>query len=335
MNRASQVTNLALSSNMASRRFFVTGLYKNKEKIRRTKSCTGFNIIDTSDVSLVERFGKFHRTLNPGLSFTIPIVERMHVVSMREFAIEIAPQSTVTKDNVQVDTSGAVYFKVVDPYKACYETYDLMTSVITHSQSALRAAIGTIDLDTLFHDRGTLNLKIKESLSEAAAKWGVEINRYEITDVSPDKAVSAAMDSQSIAERKKREVTLQAEGKRTADITISEGKKMSVINEAEAKKREQVLAAEAIAEALLLKAKAEADSMNLVGQALRDNPEAREFILAKEYMNNVAKMLPKSTVFIPQDINDINKLVATATSITGVVSTASTINKHESLTKKE
>lgn len=292
-----------------------TRQYSNYPKIRFNRTCKGLNIVQNTEIGLIERFGKYDRTLEPGLALTIPIVEKLRIISLKEVAIDIYPQSTVTKDNVQVETSGSVYFKIVDPYKACYETHDLMNSVITHAQAALRSACGSMELDTLFHDRNSLNKIILKSISEAAVKWGVEVNRYEITDVTPDRQVSKAMDSQSIAEREKRKLILDAEGQRSSDITISEGKKIAIINNAEADRQSNVLTAKAVAESLKLKAEAEATSMNMIGKALRDNPEAKEFILAKEYLNNVAKMLPKSSVFIPQDINDINKMVASATTI--------------------
>ena len=287
----------------------------NDYKIRRHNTCLGFNIVHKGETGFVERYGKMNRSVSPGLHVTIPFVESIRRVTLREVSVNIDPQSSVTKDNVQVTTAGAVYFRVVDPEKACYETYDLLSSIVTHSQSSMRSAVGLMELDTLFHDRSTLNRQILESIKPAALKWGVDILRYEITDVTPDSRVSEAMDSQSIAERKRRETSLNADARRQHDITVSDGQRMAVVNESEANKRKVVLAAEAEAESVVLRANAEATSIAKIGEALRDNPETAQFLLAKEYMTNVAKMLPKSTVFLPSDIGDISKLVATATSI--------------------
>ena len=179
----------------------------------------------------------------------------------------------------------------------------------------MRSAVGLMDLDTLFHDRSSLNHQILASIQPAALEWGIDILRYEITDVTPDARVSEAMDSQSIAERKRRETSLNADAQRQHDITVSDGQRTAVVNESEANKRKVVLAAEAEAESVILRAGAEATSIAKVGEALRANPETAQYLLARDYMTNVAKMLPKSTVFIPNDIGDISKLVATATAI--------------------
>ena len=286
-----------------------------KYRIRTSGPCYGVNIVEKGEMGFIERFGKLNRTADPGLKFTIPFIESIKRISLREVPVDIDPQSSVTKDNVQVTTAGTLSFRVIDPEKACYETYDLLASIVTHAQSSMRSAVGLMELDTLFHDRSALNEKIRESIQPAALKWGVDILRYEITDVTPDERVSEAMDSQSIAERKRRETSLNAEAQRQHDITVSEGQKTAVINEAEANKQKVVLSAEAEALSIILKAKAEAESIAKVGEALRANPETAQYLLAKEYMTNVAKMLPKSAVFLPTDIGDVSKLVASATAI--------------------
>ena len=283
--------------------------------IRTLNICFGFNVVRKGETGFIERFGKLNRSAEPGLNITVPLIESIRKVTLREVSVQIDPQSSVTQDNVQVTTAGAVYFRVVDPEKACYETYDLLASIVTHSQSSMRSAVGLMDLDTLFHDRSSLNRGILESIKPAALKWGVDILRYEITDVTPDKRVSEAMDSQSIAERKRRETSLNADAQRQHDITVSDGQRTAVVNEAEANKQKVVLAAEAEAQSVILRADSEATSIAKIGEALRSNPETAQYLLAKEYMTNVAKMLPRSTVFLPSDIGDISKLVATATAI--------------------
>lgn len=314
-------------------RYFSTGDQESsRHKIPRTKTvessidyskyvlrthglCGLFAIVHKGETAFIERFGKLNRNAEPGFCFTIPLIESIRTVTLREVPVPIDPQSSVTKDNVQVTTAGAVYFRVIDPNKACYETYDLLTSIVTHAQSSMRSAVGLIDLDTLFHDRSSLNKGILDSMKGAAKDWGIEILRYEITEVTPDARVSEAMDSQSIAERKRRETSLSADAQRQHDITVSDGKRQAVINESEANKRKTVLAAEAEKESKLLHAEAEAISIEKIGTALRQNPETAQYLLAKDYMENMAKMLPKSTVFLTKDISDIAKLVSSATAI--------------------
>ncbi|CAH6420243.1 SPFH/Band 7/PHB domain protein [uncultured virus] len=316
-------------------RYFASKSFKSSDRspvdysrylIRSKDICLGANIVEKSQAGFIERFGKLNRPARDGLNLTIPFIETIRRITMREFSIPIDPQRSTTKDNVQVETAGAVHFKVVDPEKACYETYDLLMSVVTHSQASMRSAVGLRDLDTLNHDRAGLNKDILSSIQPAALKWGVEILRYEITEVNPDPRVSEAMDAQSIAERKRRETILAAEAQRQHDITVSEGKRLATINEAEADKQKIILAAEAdkestlraaeaSKESTLMKAEADARSIEMIGEALRANPQTAQYLLAKDYMGNVSRMLPKSTVFLPDNIGDISKLVATATSI--------------------
>jgi regulator of protease activity HflC (stomatin/prohibitin superfamily) len=309
-------------------RQFSSGVDYSKYVLASRKACFGFNIVKKGETGFIERFGKLNRNAEQGLNLTVPLIESIRRVTIREISVPIDPQSSVTKDNVQVMIAGAVYFKVSDPLKACYGTYDLLMAVVTHAQSSMRSAVGLIDLDTLFHDRSALNKAILESMQGAAKEWGVDILRYEITEVTPDKHVSQAMDSQSIAERKRRETALNADAQRQQDITVSDGKKQAVINEAlaqqqkiileaEGNKRRTVLAAEGDKESKLLAAEAEATAIAKIGEALTAHPNTAQYLLAKNYMENVAKMLPKGTVFLPKDIGNISTLVATATAING------------------
>lgn len=294
--------------------------------IKKTERCSGVNIINSGEDGIVERFGRANRPTSEGLNLTIPFVEKIHIVNKREITCNISPQSSVTKDNVQVRISGAVYFKVVNPHKAIYSVWNIEDAITTHAQSSMRAAVGLIELDELFHNRTVLNAEILKSIQPAAMDWGVNILRYEITEVTPDEKVSVAMDSQSIAERKRREISLNADAQRQEDITVSDGKRRAVVNCAEADKCKVILEGEAIKQRTILEAEAnlqkvimaaesEAKSIALIGAALKDNPEAAQFLLASAYLRNVESRVAGSTVFMPNDINDITKLVTTALSI--------------------
>jgi len=136
--------------------------------LRTRARCSGFNIVEKGEAAFIERFGKLNRSAEPGLNLTIPFFESIRKVTLREVSIPIDPQSSVTKDNVQVMTSGAIYFRVIDPIKACYETYNLLDAIVTHGQSSMRAAVGLMYLDALFHDRSSLNKEILESMQMAA-----------------------------------------------------------------------------------------------------------------------------------------------------------------------
>lgn len=320
------------------RRFKNTKIEETEYILQDRRQCFGINILETGVAGFIERFGKLHRPAEYGLNYTIPLIETIRKVTLREVAVNINPQSSVTKDNVQVTTAGAVYFKVCDPQKACYATADLLGTIVIHAQSSMRSAVGLMELDTLFHNRSQLNEEILKSIQSAARDWGVDIYRYEITEVTPDQRVSEAMDSQSIAERKRRETSLKADAQRQHDITVSDGKRLSVVNEAlaqqqkiileaEANKQRVVLAAEAEKESRVLQAEAEAEAIAKIGNALKQHPDAAKYFLARDYLDNVSKMLPKSTVFLPKDIGDVSKLVATATSISQHITNTDEITK--------
>lgn len=281
----------------------------------KTKPAFGINLINQGNAGFIERFGKKNRLAKVGFNFTIPVIESVKKINMKEIAYPIDPQSSVTKDNVQVKTSGAIYFKVIDPDKVCYEVDNLIQALEAHAQSAMRTAVGKIDLDTLFHNRNSLNNEVLQSMQNAAERWGVEIIRYEIAEVVPDKQVSAAMDSQSIAERKRRETLLNADAQRQHDISISEGKYQAIVNEAKANKEQQIMQAEASGEQVRIQSEAEAESIKRIGEALRANPETAQYLLAQKYLKSISEMLPKSAVFVPKDITNIPQTVAVATSV--------------------
>lgn len=144
--------------------------------LRTRHTCLGLNIVEKGTTGFIERFGKLNRSAHEGLNLTVPFIESIRRVTLREVPVPIDPQPCITKDNVQVSTAGAVYFRVIDPHKACYETYDLLGAVVTHAQSAMRAAVGLTELDTLSHDRSALNKKILESMQAAAKDWVSKAN---------------------------------------------------------------------------------------------------------------------------------------------------------------
>ncbi len=202
---------------------------------------------------VVERLGKFRAVRGGGWFLCIPVVEQIrYVVDMKEKAMSISPQSAITKDNVHVHVSGNVYCQFVDGYKAAYGSKNPLYAVRQHAQSAMRAAIGELELDDILHARARLNAVIRNAVQESAQSWGLEIKRYEITEISPDKFITDAMDKQAAAERDRRKKVLDAEGdKRSAELESegqkirmkneSEGTMIKIVNEAEARKRQMIL----------------------------------------------------------------------------------------------
>lgn len=183
---------------------------------------------------VVERLGKLHSIEEGGWFIALPGIDDIRfVVDMREKALSITPQSAITKDNVHVHVSGNLYCQFVDAEKAAYGSKNPIYSIKQHAQSAMRAAIGEMELDEILHARARLNTIIRETVQESAVAWGLEIMRYEITEVSPDKFITEAMDKQAAAERERRKKVLEAEGDKRSIELESEGLKIQMRNESE------------------------------------------------------------------------------------------------------
>ena len=276
---------------------------------------------------VVERFGKLHDIHESGYFFAIPVIDRIaYVIDVRERAVDILPQAAITRDNVSVEVSGNLFVRVVDPERAAYGARNPLYAVMMHAQSAMRSAIGELELDEILHNRAGLNTLIKGSLQDAAVAWGLEVRRYELTEITPDDQIRIAMDKQAAAERDRREQVLRAEGdKRRAELTSegikislkneSEGKLIQITNEAEAEKLRIVREAEGQAEAIRLAAQAQADAIQQIASQLSKDggQEAAAMELAKEYVKMYGEMGSKSnTMFFQESAGNAQSLVVQA-----------------------
>lgn len=275
-----------------------------------------FNIVPQGHRYVVERFGKLASIEDSGWFLGIPFVDKIaYIVDIRERAMDIPPQSAITRDNVSVEVSGNLFVRFNDAEKAAYGAFNPLYSVTQHSQSAMRSAIGEMELDEILHGRAQLNSLIKGSLQEAAIPWGLEIRRYEITEITPDNQIRIAMDKQAAAERDRREQVLRAEGdKRRAEL-ISEGNLIKVRNEADGEKTKIVMEAQGHAEAVKLAAQAQAEALNLISAELNrtGGSEAAKLNLAQDYSKMYGEIGSNSnTIFFNERPGDVNALLTQA-----------------------
>lgn len=225
-------------------------------------------IVRQAEVYLVERLGKFHRTLESGIHLLIPIVDRVAAVKdLREHVVNFEPQSMITRDNVGIQIDSVVYYQVTDPVKNQYEIANPIAAIENLTATTLRNLVGELDLDQTLTSRDTVNAKLRTVLDEATDKWGIKVNRVEIKNIVPPKEIQDAMERQMRAERIRRESVLVAQGEKESNILKAEGIKQSMILEAEAQREAQIRQAEGERQAAILRAEGEAQAILTIAEA--------------------------------------------------------------------
>jgi regulator of protease activity HflC (stomatin/prohibitin superfamily) len=279
---------------------------------------------------VVERFGKYNKTMEAGLNFLVPFIDKVaYDKSLKEHAYDVPSQAAITRDNISLVVDGVLYLKVLDPYKASYGVDDYVYAVTQLAQTTMRSEIGKIELDKTFEEREVLNINIVASINEAATPWGVQVLRYEIKDIEPPRTVLEAMERQMKAEREKRAVILESEGGRQSAINVAEGNKQAIVLAAEADKAQQILRAEGEAQAILAVAEARAKALDVVGTiALQEKGQkaiqldlAERAISAKE-----AIARQSSVVLLSDEKTSASNIVAEAMTIINAINQKSDIN---------
>ncbi|CAB5195782.1 hypothetical protein RhiirA5_270872 [Rhizophagus irregularis] len=290
--------------------------FRNRARLPRN---TIINFVPQQEAWIVERFGKFDRLLQPGLSVVIPFLERIkYVKSLKEICLNIPAQSAITQDNVTLVLDGVLYIKVVDPYKASYGVEDAEYAVAQLAQTTMRAEIGQMTLDRTLAERAHLNANIVDAINSAADAWGIRCLRYEIRDIHPPTKVVESMHQQVSAERSKRASILESEGQRQAAINVAEGNKQSVILASEAEKSEQINKASGESEAIVLRARATAEGIIKIAQAI-ENPYGKDAVtltIAEKYMEAFGNLAKEgNSIIVPASTSDAGSMIAQALSI--------------------
>ena len=279
-------------------------------------------IIPQSETRIIERLGKYYATLKPGINIIIPFIDRAKVIvtlqrgryiysnhiDLREQVYDFDKQNVITKDNIQMQINALLYFQIVDPFKAVYETNNLPNAIEKLTQTTLRNIIGEMELDQTLTSRDIINTKLRGVLDDATNKWGIKVNRVELQDITPPQSVLMAMEKQMQAERDKRATILTSEGQKQAQILKSEGDKTATINRAEADKQQAILRAEGEATARIRKAEAEAAAIEKITQAVGQSTNPANYLLAKNYitmLQQVASGDKSKTVFLPYEASNL------------------------------
>lgn len=276
-------------------------------------------VVPQQNAYVIERLGKYSKTLNAGFHILIPFFEKIaYKHTLKEQATDIAEQVCITKDNVQVGVDGVLYMQVLDPGRASYGIGNYMFAISQLAQTTLRSEIGKIDLDRTFEERGTINQNVVAELDKASDPWGVKVLRYEIKNINPPHDVLTAMEKQMRAEREKRAVILTSEGERDAKINEAEGEKQRVIKESEAVKTQQINEAQGEAEAILAVATATSEGIRKVANAVTDQggPEAMQLRVAEQYIQQFGNLAKAGNTFVvPSNLADLTSMMALATDI--------------------
>lgn len=253
---------------------------------------------------VIERFGKFDKTMEAGLNFLVPFIDKVaYDRSLKEQAVDVPSQGAITKDNITLVVDGVLYLKVLDPFKASYGIDNYVFAVMQLAQTTMRSEIGKMELDKTFEERESLNINIVQQINEAAEPWGVQVLRYEIKDIEPPRTVLEAMERQMKAERDKRAVILESEGERQSAINVAEGQKRAIVLAAEADKEEQILQAEGEAKAIVAVADARATALKVVGAiAIQEQGQkAIQLDLAEGAIKAKAAIARESSVVLLSD----------------------------------
>ncbi|MCY0386296.1 paraslipin [Robbsia sp. Bb-Pol-6] len=276
-------------------------------------------IVPEQHAWVVERLGRYHATLRPGLTIVVPFIDRVayrHV--LKEIALDVPSQICITRDNTQLQVDAVLYFQVTDPMKASYGASNFIMAITQLSQTTLRSVIGRLELDKTFEERAVINRSVVDSLDEAAGNWGVKVLRYEIKDLTPPQEILRAMQSQITAEREKRALIAASEGRRQEQINLASGAREAAIQQSEGERQAATNRAQGEASAITAVADANAQAIQTIAAAIQSTGgmDAVNLKIAEQYVNafgNLAKA--GNTLIVPANLGEMSSMIASALQI--------------------
>ena len=279
----------------------------------------GVRVVPQQSAFVVERFGRFHGTLEPGLNFIVPVFDRVaYRHSLKEVPLDVPEQVCITKDNTQLGVDGILYYQVTDPRLASYGSSNYVAAISQLAQTTLRSEIGKMELDKTFESRDEINRQIVASLDEAGRNWGIKVLRYEIKSLTPPEAILRSMQQQITAEREKRALIAKSEGERQQEINVADGEKQAAVLRSEGEKQAAINKAQGDATAIRVIAEANAAAVRAVAEAIGDKGgmDAANLKVAQQYVDAFAHLAKASnTLIIPANAADIGGFIATAMTV--------------------
>jgi regulator of protease activity HflC (stomatin/prohibitin superfamily) len=294
-------------------------------------------MVSQSEVIIIERLGKFHKILHPGIHFVIPFIDAPHTynwtiiktdpssgrtyryslvaarIDLREALYDFPRQNVITKDNVTMQISALLYYQITDPKRAIYEIQNLPESIEKLAQTKLREVIGSLDLDGTLVSRDFINAKLREALEGATDKWGVKVNRVELQEITPPQDIKVAMEKQMRAERDRRAIVLEAEGEKQSAILKAEGDKIARITRAAGEAESKMVIANGEAESKRLLASGEADALQALAKS-NPNLDPAKYMLALNYIKALSELTSgksNKTIIMPYEVTSILGSIST------------------------
>ncbi len=270
-------------------------------------------VIPQQHAWVIERFGKFHKVLSPGLNFIVPFIDKVaYKHSLKEVPLDTPSQICITRDNTQLSVDGVLFFQVTDPERASYGTSNYLVAITQLAQTTLRSVIGRMELDKTFEERDVINNQVVAAIDEAALNWGVKVLRYEIKDLTPPAVILQAMQQQITAERQKRAVIAESEGKKQEQINLANGAREAAIAKSEGEKQSEINIAEGRAQATLTIAKATAEALAKIAEAsqMQGGDTAVNLKVAERYIDAFANLAKTdNTLIVPSNLSDVSGIV--------------------------